>query len=71
MLTGQHDGMAGDAGAGADEGGHERNLAVLPLAVAVGVDASKGADDGALADTDAAAVVQQGALADSDPVADR
>ena len=62
--------MAADAGAGADDGGDQRYLIVVIRAVRVGVNAGEGANDGSLADGDAAAIVQEGALADGDAVAD-
>jgi len=56
--------VAGDACAGADVGGHKRNLAELSRAVAVGVNAGKRAYDSALSDTDSTTVVQKGSLSD-------
>ena len=62
--------MAGDARAGADDGGRQIDALIAARLVDVRVDASEGADDGALADGDSAAIIQQGALADGDAFLD-
>ena len=68
-MAGEHDGVAGDACAGADDGGHQGGVLVIVGRVGLGIDAGIGADDGALADGDAAAIVEQDALANGDAVA--
>ncbi len=57
MLAGEDDGMAADSGAGTNDGGNQRNLIVVIRVMGMRVDAGEGADDGALADGNAAAVV--------------
>ncbi len=70
ILAGEHDGVAGDVGAGADDGGLRRTFSWSCAIVGVGKDAREGADDRVVADGDAAAIVEQGALVDGDAVAD-
>ena len=41
VLAGQHDGVTGDAGRRADDGGRQRDLAEVMGGVAVGVDAGE------------------------------
>ena len=57
--------MAGNLGAGAYHCGLQRDLAVLMGGVAVRIDARVRANHRALADGDAAAVVQQSVLANN------
>ncbi len=69
-MTGENDSVAGDACARADDSGHQGGVVVVVGRVGLRVDAGEGADDCALADGDASAIVQQCAVADGDPVSD-
>ena len=70
-MTGQHDGVAGDAGRGADDRGRQNDLAEVMKGVAMRIDAGEGTDDGAFADGNPTAVVEQSALTDGDSLIDR
>jgi len=64
----RNNGVAGDARAVANDGGHQRGVVVVVRRVGLGVDAGEGADDCSLANFDAAAIVQQRSLTDGDPI---
>src|ERR1700734_1158269 len=70
VLAGEHHRVRGDMGARADGRGNEADLLKVGSLMGMREDAREGADDGVVADGDAAAIVQESALVDGDAISD-